>query len=778
MQQAREAQKRQYFNMRIFLSVLLAMAFFATTAQDLYDTDQVTIIEITFPNDDWHQVLNDFYAAGDGERLLATVEINGVSFDSVGVRYRGGGTFDEANAKNPINIKLDHVKNQDYQGYEVLKLSNGAKDPSWLREVLSYEIARNFMEAPKANYSSVYVNGNFLGVYANVESINSKFFSERFLSDPDNPRFEANPSYDFDEIPSPPFGCLEGHGAALENLGSGDVCYFPHYELQSSTGWADLKELVERLENNPDDIGGFLDADRFTWMCAFNNLLANLDSYLGASPRNYFIYKADNGYWIPVIDDLNESFARFPWLSIPAAGDPQPPLSFYTQLNLFQGENDPQKPLLNALFDDNHSGKKVYVAHLRTIINQLFVSGWFEQRAMELQALINDEVLSDDNHFYSHNEFIDNYNQTVVDSYDGEDAYGLFPLMDGRIAYLLDQPALQVTPPTISDVNASPDMPMPGSSINITATINNANTIGLGYRNNRTEIFQFVEMKDDGNNGDGAAGDGVYGATVTVAVGGIQYYIYAENDDAGIFSPERAEFEFYELNTSGSVVINEFMASNQTSISDQNGEFDDWAELYNNSSSTIDLSGWYLSDDFQNLTKYQFPNGIILNPNSYLTIWVDDDEMQAGLHTTFNLNSDGESLILVRPDLSIADQVVFGSQITDVAYGRCPNGSGSFTFLQHSFGVDNTSACTTDTDEAAAKKIQLSVYPNPTKDQLTIETDLQRAAEGRVRSSFGQSLKTFQIAGKVTIDISDLPNGVYFIEIEGRAIERIVIASN
>ncbi|MEZ4932742.1 MAG: hypothetical protein R2788_11545 [Saprospiraceae bacterium] len=111
----------------------------------------------------------------------------------------------------------------------------------------------------------------------------------------------------------------------------------------------------------------------------------------------------------------------------------------------------------------------------------------------------------------------------------------------------------------------------------------------------------------------------------------------------------------------------------------------------------------------QNLTKYQFPNGIVLNPNSYLTIWVDDDEMQAGLHTTFNLNADGEALVLTRPDLSIADQVIFGAQTTDVAYGRCPNGFGSFTFLQHSFDVDNTSACANDIEEAAARIGQRSL---------------------------------------------------------------------
>ena len=50
-------------------------------------------------------------------------------------------------------------------------------------------------------------------------------------------------------------------------------------------------------------------------------------------------------------------------------------------------------------------------------------------------------------------------------------------------------------------------------------------------------------MFDDGNHGDGVAGDGVFGATIDVDARDVQYYIYAENSDAGLFSPERAEHE-------------------------------------------------------------------------------------------------------------------------------------------------------------------------------------------------------------------------------------------
>ncbi|MDF1868439.1 MAG: hypothetical protein P1U70_26685, partial [Saprospiraceae bacterium] len=93
---------------------------------------------------------------------------------------------------------------------------------------------------------------------------------------------------------------------------------------------------------------------------------------------------------------------------------------------------------------------------------------------------------------------------------------------------------------------------------------------------------ELVEMFDDGNHSDGSAGDGVYGAEVTVGIGGLQYYIYAENNDAGRFDPQLAELEYHTLGVAGDIVINEVLADNETIQADQDGEFDDWVELYIN----------------------------------------------------------------------------------------------------------------------------------------------------------------------------------------------------
>ena len=74
-------------------------------AQDLYDIDHVTTIELTIETLNWDNVLDEYYANDLGERLLATATINGIPFDSVGIRYKGNATYNPNRSKNPINLK-------------------------------------------------------------------------------------------------------------------------------------------------------------------------------------------------------------------------------------------------------------------------------------------------------------------------------------------------------------------------------------------------------------------------------------------------------------------------------------------------------------------------------------------------------------------------------------------------------------------------------------------------------------------------------------------------
>lgn len=172
-----------------FFGILLSISMYA---QGFYDLYTIQTIEITFAESNWDQLL-DAQKAGDENYIMAqSVTINGTQLDSVGVKYKGNSTYSANQVKNPFHIELDTYKEQDYEGFTDIKLSNAAKDPSFIREVLSYQILRQYMDAPLSNYANVYVNGQLIGLYSNSESVSKKFVNKHFYSK-DNTFVKCNP---------------------------------------------------------------------------------------------------------------------------------------------------------------------------------------------------------------------------------------------------------------------------------------------------------------------------------------------------------------------------------------------------------------------------------------------------------------------------------------------------------------------------------------------------------------------------------------------------------
>lgn len=141
----------------------------------------------------------------------------------------------------------------------------------------------------------------------------------------------------------------------------------------------------------------------------------------------------------------------------------------------------------------------------------------------------------------------------------------------------------------------------------------------------------------------------------------------------------------------GQVIISEFMASNSGTILDEQGISSDWIEIWNSTTSTVDLSGYYLTNSATNSTKWAFPNWT-LAPNEYLVVFAsgrtDAQPAQAvpgvdnpgtlaqpRLHTNFKLAAAGEYLGLKKSDgvggytTLTAFSPVFPPQKTDVTYG-------------------------------------------------------------------------------------------------------------
>ena len=130
------------------------------------------------------------------------------------------------------------------------------------------------------------------------------------------------------------------------------------------------------------------------------------------------------------------------------------------------------------------------------------------------------------------------------------------------------------------------------------------------------------------------------------------------------------------------LVISEFVASNARSLRDSDGDYPDWIEIQNTTAETVSLNGWSLTDDPNDLTKWEFP-AVSIAPGAYLVVFAsskDQCDPDGELHASFALAAGGESVLLVGPDGAVVHGYRdYPPQFSDIAYGMSGSGSGTQT---------------------------------------------------------------------------------------------------
>ncbi|HBS85350.1 MAG: hypothetical protein A2W91_16210 [Bacteroidetes bacterium GWF2_38_335] len=727
---------------KLFYTIILTLTIaLNANSQSFYDTASVNTLEISFQNTNWDVILDIFYNNGAEERLMGNVVINGVTYDSVGVRFWGSSTYDPTFLKNPINIELDFLKNQDVDGFTTMKLYNGKNDPSFLREVLGGIIASKYMNIPASNFSKVYVNGTYYGFFTSVEHINWQY-GERYINcGPNGIRVQCNP-------------VIGTAGSTLDYLGTDSALYYNMYEMKSDSGWAQFIAFVDTLNNNPSKIETVFDMDRAIWMSAFSNVTSHLDTYLGTIQQNYYLFRDKNERFVALQRDFSECFGGFDQIDTTSSNT----LDALKYMSPVLRESFPGWPLLQLIYS-NPTYKRMYIAHCKTILEENFTDNSYYQTGTDIQTFISNEILNDPNNFYSYDDFLVNLDTTQESS--GIKTIGIKELMSARTAYLMGHELFTCSAPEIGNISHFPEVLQPGSTFYITAEISNADSIYIATRTGIREIFSKQPMYDDGMHNDGSAGDGVYGYSGTMGINDLQFYIYAENDSAGYFSPRRAEKEYHYLGSSTDVVINEIMASNKNTVTDANGEYDDWIELYNNSSSAVSLSGWYLSDDPDITNKWLFPN-VSIGSGEYLIVWADKDTMQYGIHTNFKLSASGEKILLVNSSGDVLYETAYPYTNPGLSYSRIPNGTGGFTVKDPTYNKKN------DVIIGIAERyfLNVKVYPNPVNDFFIVESGDNDNFNLTVYDISGKVILEEKIAGNNTrINSSSWKKGMYLVKV-------------
>ncbi|MCX8108360.1 MAG: CotH kinase family protein, partial [Verrucomicrobiae bacterium] len=267
----------------------------------LYAPDVLRTLFLEFENPDWEDELADF--KNTDVEVPARLVVDGKTYRDVGVHFHGTSSYMGVpkGLKRSLVLTLDLVhRDQNLYGYRKLLLLNSHNDPSFLRTVLAFEIARDYMPAPKANHVRVVINGECWGVY-----VNQQFFNKDFIRD----WFGTTRGARW-KVPGSP------NGRAGLGYWEDQELYRRAYEIKSRDdpkAWAELINLCKvlnqtPLENLESELGPLLDIDATLRFLAWENVIASEDGYY-ARASDYNIYKDERGRFHIIPYDANECFS-------------------------------------------------------------------------------------------------------------------------------------------------------------------------------------------------------------------------------------------------------------------------------------------------------------------------------------------------------------------------------------------------------------------------------------------------------------------------------------
>lgn len=561
----------------------------------LYDPSVVRTIFLQFPQADWFDELADFYRT-DVE-LPATMRVDGVDYKGVGVGFRGNSSyFGVQGKKKSFSISVDFTdEKQRLYGYEELNLLNCNDDPSYLREAIHAFVARGFLPALQANVVQVVVNGENWGLYANVQQFDKKYLDESFGTKK-GVRFK---------VPANPRGGA-GLGWLGDDTKAYESAYELKGDLEGeakAAAWKRLVECCRVLNTTPVEqleaaLPPVLDVDAALWFLAVDAALLDGDGYASRA-SDFLVWESPEGRFRPLPYDSNEILGsgrggpggmRGGRRGAPPAdgegpgaqpfGDPRPgdprnggepgrpgfdappgagqepgapqqggrgqrgargpggpggmmgaPSPTSSPLALQEQANRPLGRLLLV-----PRWRAAYLAHLRAIATQRLDWSVLGPFVTSLHERVDAMAKDDDKSLFGYAAF-----QSSVEA--------LQRTATSRKNAILEHACMQGSVPSITDVrHTARETNGERASLAVTCKVagdTKDSSVVLHVALSRRGPFVATTMLDDGAHGDGAAGDGVFGAVRDDLPQGEAVHWYVEALGAGeaahaAFAPDAA----------------------------------------------------------------------------------------------------------------------------------------------------------------------------------------------------------------------------------------------
>ncbi len=679
------------------------------------------------------------------------------TLENIGFRFRGNTSRHSSKKSFKISFNTYEPGRQWY-GLEKLNINGEHNDPTITRAILAWDLCQQIgIPAPRANHVDLYINGDFWGVYANVEHIDEEFVELRFGNKDGNL-----------------YKCL--YPADLNYKGANPDLYKEvfwgrrAYALKTNAdedNYEDIAELIDVLNNTPIselacELDRVFNIDTYLKAIALDILTANWDGPI-YNKNNFYLYNnQETGKFEYIPYDLDNTFG-IDWFGID-----------WQYRDIYDwGHPNEDRPIYSRILQVPKF-KRRYSHYLNQIIQTIYKTDELNTYLDEKRDLIAPSAELDPlrplDYGFSFDDFINSFEMGLSPNHVKT---GIKDFINERRFSAFQQIDFQNIEPIITGVQNN--HPNQFQEIYIGATVKDniaVSKVEVCYYTNGQGPNCF-EMQDDGLNNDGMANDENYGIILPPLnqAGTISYYISA-TDNSGLDS-QNPICSTYQINIGSSsvpLVINEFMAKNDEIYADEFGEFDDWLEIFNASDVPTYLGNYFLSDNQNIPDKWQMPD-IWIQPEEYLIFWADKDEDQGVFHTNFKLSSDGEFIGIFDSQVNnfaIIDSYEFGEVDADEAIGRIPNSTGPFQRVFPTPGAFNEPTSTVEKD--LIEIIDLRLSPNPFKGflEIYVENPYQRKLRVMVTNLLGQAIFAEpETSNPINLKYSttNLNSGLYIVSI-------------
>ena len=675
------------------------------------------------------------------------------TINDIGFRLRGNTS--RSSQKKSFKVSFNTFESgRKYHGVEKLNLNGEHNDPSIVRSKFCCDIAKDMgIIASRANHVDLYINDEYFGLYINVEHIDEEFVKTRYGNNNGNL-----------------YKCL--YPADLNYLGTNPEAYklgsedSRTYDLKTNTeedNYEDIAHLIWVLNNVPKndfrcELEKVFNVNAYLKIIVFDILTANWDGYI-FNKNNFYLYKnTTTGKFEYIPYDTDNTFG-IDWFGV----------DWYKR-DIYNWDHSSQhRPLYVRIMED-----PVYRSRFTTImkntIDSIYIKEELYQYLEEKKILIANSANLDEYRTYdygfSFNDFLFSFDKALDVSHV---PIGINEYIEKRYVWALDQMELDNLLPDAQEekivLNESKD------SLSISVKIENVDFLSeatFWYSFDESSDFTSLVLFDNGQNQDLIAGDRIYTSSF-ISINNknlLKYYIKLTSlDDIEIKFPSCGLSELPISLGTPKLAINEFLASNDANIQDENGEYDDWLELYNYGQDSIYLGDKYLTDNPDTKTKWQMPD-MWIQPKEFLIFWADKDEEQGANHCNFKLSTDGEYIGIFNSDINdneVIDEDYFNEQQTDITEGRYPDGVGEFVSLSPTPGSANK---TVGNIEETLDN-EFVIYPNPVNNYINIITSINKEVNIDIISISNKIIKSFKLNTKLDnrIDISDLNTGIYIVKI-------------